>query len=342
MKDYNNSVVFKKFIEDLVKAKKEMSLVNFLGAGVSISQGYPDWNSYVELLLNFWIFKLSDLTKISDTLMSEVELKDINFLRRINSIKISNKRKVDIVHHIIRKYCRTNDPIRTQEIYDENLLMFEKYLFNEVAPFIPKNEIIDQLILLKGTFITTNYDNQIEKSFKQKEGQFPNVIDTILNYSIGIEYNSIIHLHGVPSSKPKNFISSSSSYESLYYKEPIKYRQKMNELFQNKNEPVVLFVGCSMEEDEVLSILSIDNPNIKFYALMKYNMDEDEKNNDSFFNEFISEYYLDNKNVEVIWYGDKYSDLPEFLSKKILSEIEQENQKTEIDLNEVRRILLGE
>lgn len=45
---------FNSLVTDLVQAIRKQKLVIFVGAGVSISQGYPNWNDYVTHLIKYW------------------------------------------------------------------------------------------------------------------------------------------------------------------------------------------------------------------------------------------------------------------------------------------------
>ena len=40
--------------DDVTEAIKNFNLVIFIGAGVSIAQGYPNWNNYIEHLIKYW------------------------------------------------------------------------------------------------------------------------------------------------------------------------------------------------------------------------------------------------------------------------------------------------
>lgn len=49
-----NTIYYEKLVNDLTKAINQQKLVIFVGAGVSISQGYPNWNNYIEHLIKYW------------------------------------------------------------------------------------------------------------------------------------------------------------------------------------------------------------------------------------------------------------------------------------------------
>ena len=53
-------------------------------------------------------------------------------------------------------------------MYFEHVNDFEKSYFLKISPINSNNEIIDQLLNLSALFITANYDDQIEKSFRKR------------------------------------------------------------------------------------------------------------------------------------------------------------------------------
>ena len=57
----NSSAEYNNFIDVLASTKEDNALVCFLGAGTSISQGYKDWNGYVQDLIQYWKTHLQDL-----------------------------------------------------------------------------------------------------------------------------------------------------------------------------------------------------------------------------------------------------------------------------------------
>lgn len=313
---------YNQFIENIVSAKKEFSLIIFIGAGVSISQGYPDWNHYVSQLISYWTFNLKSLTDIPDTKKQKPEISDMKVLETLAISSVSNKRKVDLVNFLVKKYCETDDIERSNQIFREHVLDFEKFIFNYATPTSLNNEILDKLVELRAAFITTNYDSQIKESYSRNLSINPEIYKNVNLISGNIKRELVVHLHGVPDGDPRFFISSSKSYSSMYYNSDI-YKRKVKELFKEKDDALILFVGCSMEEDEVLSILDMEETRIKFYALMK----KSTNNSDSNFDQFVKEYYQSQNKVDFIWYGENYLDLPRFI-KTLVADVTSKESET--------------
>lgn len=334
----NDEKIYDKFINDIEKAKQELSLVCFIGAGVSIHQGYPNWDQYVNDLIHYWKYHLDELTDLEDTTAIEVESVDRHILRHLELKTMSKKRKIDMVQFLIKKYSNCSDESKTQKVYDENILKCENTIFRKTKPFIPNNEILDELVKMNPSFMTTNYDNEIQKSIKRRNQKELNVIENINLIEGSLTTNSIIHLHGVPDGDPKYFINSAISYMNIYNGDNV-YKNKIVKLFKGKDNPVVLFVGCSMEEDEVLSILGIDNDEISFYTLMKKEK-INEYTLEKKFNQFVSSYYKA-RNVQFIWYGEEYDDLSPFIRNNIVKDLDELTDST-TSPDDLRKVMLGD
>lgn len=340
MKDLNSEEKYSKFLQDIIKTKNNSSLFFFIGAGVSISQGYPTWEDYVDQLIEYWKFNLINIYKenSSENDENDFSFKDLRLLDELKESTMSKKRKIDYVNYLIEKIC---DNISKNEEYDSDFyykresLDFEKFLFMEVTPIDIVNKVLDELMNIKASFITTNYDNQIEKSYNNKFGIRPFVIRD-LNYTFNdLADDMVIHLHGTPNSDPNFFINSSTNYSSIYFGKSLdQYRDKINKVFKDKNNVTIVFVGCSMEEDEVLSLFDLENSKYNFYSMMRYNSKQKE------LSDFSSEYYLQTKNIRYRWYGEQFEELPEFLHKinKDINNIELKESNTPED---IERALLG-
>lgn len=334
--EYNN------LFNDVFKSMISKSLFIVIGAGVSIKQLYPDWNQYVDSLINFWTYNLDLVRNIDpECIKKEVDLSDINFLKMLAISNLSNKRKVDLVHHVIQKYCETPDPNKSKHLFRKYGLKFEKKFFLEYNPLISSNEILQYLVQLDPIFITTNYDQEIEKALKPL---YPYSTSTVHDFSqISKEVarpDSVLHIHGTPTDEVDFdlFISSSNSYSRIYYCND-SYKIRFREIFSQRKDSVVLFVGCSMEEEEVLSLFDFNSTDIKYYSLMKYNTNDSNENLQSLFNKTIKDYYS-YRNLNFIWYGECYKDLDGFTKSMVDRLLELEKQsKTPPD--KFRDILLG-
>lgn len=296
MIEINNSLV-----NDMVEAIKENRLVFFIGAGVSISQGYPNWDCYVEHLIKFWqnqLFFLDGKNKINR--------QQYLVFDAISKAKIANKRKVDLVNSILFD-------IFGDESFNEKRLKFEKQYFKEMDPFKPYNKVLEKIVNLDSTFITVNYDYEIEKHIERFTSSSKTINDLkhFRENQYELDLMNVLHIHGTPESNSDFFISSSSDYSRIYLKNPVEFNN-LRKWFERKS-PVVIFIGVSMEEDEVISLLSDKSKN---YALLKkeniINEDTDKE-----YRKIFSEYFLRENYTDVIWYGNKFEDLPIYIEELV-------------------------
>lgn len=322
---FNNENRYYKMVEDIIKAIESHSLFLFIGAGVSIGQGYPDWNKYVEELLRYWTYRLSDLNKDKS-----VKREDILFLNYVAESNMDKKRKIDIMHYLIKEYQK--DP---NENVSE-LLKFERMYFREIEPIERINKTLKELVKLEATFITTNYDNQIEKHYTQNWGRNLKVFEDVSKLNGRVPADSIIYLHGHPDGDPHHFINSSSSYSKLYYEE----NERLNifrQFLQSEVDPTILFIGCSMEEEEILAFLNKQyhtKNETKYYALMRY---DKKPSLAKCFNEHMYQFYKNEKNVEFIWYGESHEQLPVLVRDLVSRVNEKLTSKKERDMQTILR-----
>lgn len=335
---------FSHFINRIRDSQTSQSLFVVIGAGVSISQLYPDWDQYVDSLINFWRFNLGIIpesepsTKNRDSLM-----RDVHFLKKLSESKLSNKRKVDLVHYIIGEYCKTNNNEESNLLFKKYVLLFENKYFLEYKPMLNTNLILQSLVKLNPIFITTNYDKEIEKSIQSIQRYIPKTVPNISEISFdNARPESVLHIHGIPTLNTDLdfFISSSKSYTDLYYTSNYSiFKNNFKSIFKERKNTTVLFVGCSMEEEEVLSLFNFDNPDIEYFALMKYNNENLECEIQKYFNTVVKDYYSERK-IKFVWFGDKYSQLGEFL-ENVVSYINVLNIDNVTSVNEMRNALLG-
>ena len=170
------------FVNKMVDAQMNSSLICFVGAGISASQGYANWNGYVERLIEYWESHLQILTQYESTLYDYVEGTDIEILEWLKKQNYSNKLKVNLVHEIVKKYClRKDDRILNMNLYQNYVNDFEKYYFINVHPIKQRNDILDELVKQSGLFITTNYDQQIEKAYEKEYFIIAYLLDFLLS-----------------------------------------------------------------------------------------------------------------------------------------------------------------
>lgn len=297
------------FYDDLVQAitlaKRDASLIFFIGAGVSMAQGYPSWNEYVTQLINYWTYRLHE---ISPTHVANRE--DMLTLGYLATSNMDNKRKVDLVHHLLKKYSVDSDGNFEQAAYQTNLTRFEKEYFSTIPPLINENSILNELVKLGHSFITTNYDSQIEKIIESNElAQTTQIIPDISKMQTPLSTNSVVHLHGTPDSNPKFFLNSSESYRNLYLIDNNEHKIAIRNFLNSDLKKTIIFVGSSMEEEEILALLGNQ---ANYFALMKRDTNVDSQIENHYHQE-LEDYYLNDRSIKFVWYGRDFNDLPNFL-----------------------------
>lgn len=172
--------------------------------------------------------------------------------------KLSNKRKVDLVNHSLKS-------ILGEEEFKKNRLNFEKNYFEKLVPYQPSNEILEALVNIDAIFVTPNYDLEIEKHAQRLRNSVKSINDLqefVINNDSKLEWGDILHIHGTPHCNPDFFVSSSADYSKTYLKEKHNFEQ-LKKWFSTKNL-TVLFVGVSLEEDEILSLTSTRKQTLRF------------------------------------------------------------------------------
>ncbi|MBO0469485.1 hypothetical protein JZO66_02925 [Enterococcus sp. DIV0242_7C1] len=299
MDNYYTENEFNELVDSLAGAVKNFNLVVFVGAGISLSQGYPNWNGYIEKLIHFWQFNIQHVAggkiEVSNKLLSQFD----EILRSKNG----PKRKIDLLHTLLHDILG--------EDFDDVKLNFEKYFFKEVVPDYLENSVLVELIKLDPIFITSNYDFEIEKHLKrikQKDAfKTINNLHEFTSWSSRLISGDILHLHGTTEGEGHYFVNSSLDYSRQYLKETQEF-QKLRTWFETK-QPIVLFLGSSMEEEEILSLLPATSKN---FAMMKA-----ERNESPEFRELYNQTYQKNNRTTIFWYGDTYSDLPKEVEKVV-------------------------
>ena len=299
---------YKKLVTDLSEAIKQQKLVIFVGAGVSIFQGYPNWNNYVDHLIKYWQGHVLAESKNRNIGIEQIQIFDLI----LSKSDISNKRKVELVNQEL-KIIFEND-------FENRRLDFEKAFFKNLLPYSTVNPTLQHLASLNAILITSNYDYEIENHFKLLKNTVTTVND--LNEFQKIKKGNlfpgdILHIHGTPDCDVKYFVSSSADYSQTY----LRNRKNYNDLvkwFKN-TRPTVLFIGAGLEEDEILSLLHEGSKN---YALMKEEKSSNSKV-DEHYKTIVENFFNSENHTQIVWYGDKFEDLPVFV-EKLVSDINEE------------------
>ncbi|MCD4913973.1 hypothetical protein IV449_06905 [Enterococcus faecium] len=147
MGKYYTDQEFEEIVQSLAKAVNDFKLVVFVGAGISLSQGYPNWDGYVEKLIHYWQFNIQQHPethgKITNKLLSQFD--------QILKSKNTNKKKIDLLHTLLEKLLGDK--------FEKVKLNFEKYFFNNVLPDYIENPILTELVKLDPIFITYYLSN---------------------------------------------------------------------------------------------------------------------------------------------------------------------------------------
>lgn len=305
MKD--NDTEYKKLVKDLGEAIRQQKLVIFVGAGVSISQGYPNWNNYIEHLIKYW----------QGQILAESSKKNLGrehhlIFDLISKSDISNKRKVDLVNYELKNVFG--------EDFEKKRLDFERGYFKNLLPYSLVNPILESLASLDAIFITSNYDYEIENHAKRLKNTVVTINDlNEFQYKKNgkLQFGDVLHIHGTPDCDVDYFVSSSADYSKIY----LKARENFNSLVKwfKSTKPTVLFIGAGLEEDEILSLLHEGSKN---YALMKSENTGNSKVDERYKN-IVEEFFNFENHTQIIWFGDKFEDLPIFV-EKLVSDINEE------------------
>lgn len=295
---------YENLLNDITDAIKKFKLVIFIGAGVSISQGYPNWNNYIEHLIKYWqgqVLSVSGEKRLGREHHIVFDL--------ISKSSISNKRKVDLVNYELKKVFN--------EDFEKRRLDFEKGYFKNLLPYSVVNETVESLASLNAIFITSNYDYEIENHIKRLKNDVVTINDLnefTKNKNGRLRFGDVLHIHGTPDCDVKYFVSSSADYSKTYLRNRNNFENLVT-WFRETN-PTVLFIGAGLEEDEILSLLCEDSRN---YALMKSENTGNQRA-DEHFRDIFEEFFSSENHTQIIWYGDKFEDLPAFV-KKLVADI---------------------
>ena len=290
--------------DDVTEAIKNFNLVIFIGAGVSIAQGYPNWNNYIEHLIKYWQGQV-----LSESSEKSLGREHHIVFDLISKSSISNKRKVDLVNYELKKIFGDD--------FEKRRLDFEKGYFKNLLPYSVVNQTVESLATLNAIFITSNYDYEIENHIKRLKNSVVTINDLnefVTNKDGKLQFGDVLHIHGTPDCDVNYFVSSSADYSKTYLKNRDNFENLVTWFKETK--PTVLFIGAGLEEDEILSLLCEDSKN---YALMKSENTGNQRA-DEHYRDLVEEFFSSENHTQIIWYGDKFEDLSAFV-KKLVADI---------------------
>ena len=297
---------YENLIDDVTEAIKNFNLVIFIGAGVSIAQGYPNWNNYIEHLIKYWQGQVLSVSGEKRLGREHHVVFDL-----ISKSSISNKRKVDLVNYELKKVFG--------EDFEKRRLDFEKRYFKNLLPYSIVNQTVESLASLNAVFITSNYDYEIENHIKRLKNSVVTINDLnefTKNKNGKLQFGDVLHIHGTPDCNVKYFVSSSADYSKTYLKNRDNFENLVTWFKETK--PTVLFIGAGLEEDEILSLLCKDSKN---YALMKSENTGNQRA-DEHYRGVVEGFFSSENHTQIIWYGDEFEKLPLFV-KKLVADINE-------------------
>lgn len=297
---------YENLIDDVTEAIKKFNLVIFIGAGVSIAQGYPNWNNYIEHLIKYWQGQVLSVSGEKRLGREHHVVFDL-----ISKSSISNKRKVDLVNYELKKVFG--------EDFEKRRLDFEKGYFKNLLPYSIVNQTVEALASLNAIFITSNYDYEIENHIKRLKNSVVTINDLnefTKNKNGKLQFGDVLHIHGTPDCDVKYFVSSSADYSKTYLKNRKNFENLVTWFKETK--PTVLFIGAGLEEDEILSLLCKDSKN---YALMKSENTGNQRV-DEHYRGVVEGFFSSENHTQIIWYGDEFEKLPLFV-KKLVADINE-------------------
>jgi hypothetical protein len=259
----------------------------FVGAGLSVGSGYPDWSK----LLTQLIEKGTDNGRISAEKKAEYETLSKDPTK---SLMLAEELKLDL-GSLFNRY------------------MEDLFQNSDKVPSINH----DYIVKTKGSMIITiNYDDLIEKSYNNVYHKHPNIF--IYSQSREAANNFwksrffILKAHGDAQRDVETLILSQRDYRKTLYKEA-GYRSLLQTIFTTKS---IFFIGVSMNDPEFNQLLDFLHDSYHGGGPTHYLLMEEEKHLSTY-----SRRYLDDFNIQTITYNNEkgdYSELTEVL--KILSE----------------------
>jgi len=210
----------------LITALKKSNCGLFVGAGLSITAGFPCWK---DLLLEL-------TTQLKDeTNTPNIKIEELKSL-------IDNPAKYLLVAEEIK------------ELLPSGLHKFIKRRFDD-KKIIPTS-LHRKLFEINNKFIlTTNYDTLLENAYVKVKHEMPTVYTykdaASINYNLCENEHFILKAHGDSSRAPKEIILTDKDYRSIIYNER-GYQSVLHVIFSTFN---ILFLGISLTDPEILLLL---------------------------------------------------------------------------------------
>ena len=216
-----------KYLEKIYKAINNNSFGIYVGAGLSVGAGLPNWKTLLE-----------DLIKMIEAETSTPKDR-VNELRKLINDPT--------------KYLLLAEEIRESLSDDLNIYIKEKFDDRGIKP----TKAHELAVSLKSKFVvTTNYDTLLEKAFiKTHLEEFPNVLTyedaSAINYNLWNDEYFILKAHGDAKNAPKNIVLTEKDYRKIIH-QTYGYQSVLHTIFSSCT---ILFLGASLTDPELLLLL---------------------------------------------------------------------------------------
>lgn len=193
---------------ELINKIKQNNVVIFVGAGLSINAGYPNWNNLVENILD----GISSKENKSEALKSALKEDILSPIEVLNKISLFREESISILESQIRNHQSNPLPVHYQ------------------------------LGKISNQIITTNYDSLIEKALPDYEmisysNEFK--VAKLSNYE-----KYIFKIHG-DIQEPNKCILFPEEYDNLYVKSDKSSTFELKKIISDKS---LLFIGFSLSD----------------------------------------------------------------------------------------------
>lgn len=282
----------------VIKAIKNGKLIVFVGAGMSVHLGSPDWKGFANKYLDL-IYKHRDITKM-------------NFKTK-ESLKWEETKKV-------LSLCKF---ITEKEMVQLHVKQAYENWFRVNLEDVESGRLYEKLYSLNSIYITTNYDNAldllVEKKFRNSNVQADdsetslNLGDNFKNkifYKIedvapdDLRIGNVIHIHG-SIEDIESMVISNEDYIQQYSSTQRRgsKNQKCEDFLKYvfNHDYTILFIGYGLAELEILQHLF--NSNTKNHRIVNNRYMLLSCFGDDYFKvNYLYNYYKDNYGVEIIPY----------------------------------------
>ncbi|WP_194189528.1 SIR2 family protein [Clostridium chrysemydis] len=325
--------------------------VLFIGAGVSMNIGLPDWKSFAYQHLDI----LMKEDKIRKRLQLDYEtkelLRNVDFRTIISIAKYYIDTEKDIRELFKREYKnifeigsnKASD--KFNKVKDENSIFRELYNLNLINITTNYDDVFDILAMEeKDIYISSKIKDEVVNSLGCSKKIFFEQSDFIDINKKGLKQGEIYHIHG----SVKNIdtmVVSNEDYIKRYQmdgEEKNIYHKFLSNVFKNHN---VIFIGYSLSELEILKYLldgdkgrfdKDKNDKKRLLILDAYDYEEKKM-------KFLKEYYYKNYSVDIFWYSKNENGYGEINNiVRVMHNKKNQVRNDKINLNRCSNLILKE